>query len=468
MDLAALRAENNEIIAHRTRIGFGLGLVGGGAVALAEAIQGGPLPLPVIASHANGLLFALGGMLLFRTATVRRDPVPYVLAVIIAACALRALFGAWRGDTVSTVFLCTVLALAVGGSLPWGLRPQVVVALACAAAIAVNAWLVSGSVLLGSWRDVAGVGAALVLSVVLAYDRERHRRRVFAETLARHRSERQLAELNAALEQRVDQRAAELEAVRREAEAQARQHQAELAHVLRVGTMGEMAAGLAHEINQPIGAIANYALGTVRRLRDGTLRDDDLLPVVEAIGAEALRAGDTIRRVRELLRKETPAVAPVDLNEVARAAVRVAEAEARQRGVAVTVELAPALPPIAGHAIHLEQVLLNLLLNAIDASSGGADPGRVVVRTAASAAGVEVTISDNGTGLPPPPVDVFAPFFTTKPHGLGMGLSISRSIVEAHGGTLDGRSDTPRGSTFRLHLPAEAAGAALRPAAGQA
>ena len=244
---------------------------------------------------------------------------------------------------------------------------------------------------------------------------------------------------------------------RKRAEEQARQHQADLAHVLRLSTMGEMAAGLAHEINQPLGAIANYALGAARRLRGGTGVDHDaLLEVVECIGAEALRAGDIIRRLRELLHKEDPQPQPVDLNEVARASARVVEGEALRQGVGVDLELAATLPPVLGDPIQLEQVLLNLLINGIEASAEASNGSRrVVVRTGADADGVEVAVTDHGVGLPPPPADVFAPFFTTKPRGLGMGLSISRSIVELHGGHLDALRNPDCGSTFRLILPGE-------------
>jgi PAS domain S-box-containing protein len=247
---------------------------------------------------------------------------------------------------------------------------------------------------------------------------------------------------------------------RKRAEEQAHQHQADLAHVLRIGTMGEMAAGLAHEINQPLGAIANYALGAARRLRAGRAVDETaLLEVVECIGAEALRAGDIIRRLRELLHKEEPQAQPVDLNEVARASARVVEGEALRQGVGVELELAAGLPPVLGDPIQLEQVLLNLLLNGIEASAAannGNSSRRVVVRTAADHSEVELDVTDNGIGLPPPPADVFAPFFTTKSRGLGMGLSISRSIVELHGGHLDAMANPEHGSTFRLTLSAAA------------
>lgn len=459
MDLAELQAENDELIAHRAGVGLSLGLAGTVALAIGEWLQPGPRPAYVMWTYLVVIPFALAATLLFRAPAVRRAPVPYVLGLFVLSCVLRLIFGTWRGDPTSTVFMGITLSLAAGGALPWGVRAQAAAAACCGATIAIHYALATGAIGVGA-RQAIAVAGALLLSVVLAYDRERHRRRVFDETLARHRSERALAQLNAALEERVRERAAEIVTVRRGAEEQARRHQAELAHVQRVATMGEITAGLAHEINQPIGAIANYALGAARRLRDGTAAAADLRPIVEAIGAEALRAGDIIRRIRELLRKEAPGFETVDLNEVARAAVRVSEAEAQRLGVRLATELAPALPAVHGTAIQLEQVLLNLLLNAIEASAEGPDAGAVVLRTAAAGGGVELTISDAGSGLPAPPADVFAPFFTTKTHGLGMGLAISRSIVEGHGGTIEGWTRVPRGATFRVRLPAGAAPAA--------
>ncbi len=238
------------------------------------------------------------------------------------------------------------------------------------------------------------------------------------------------------------------------AEEQARAHQAELAHVLRLGTMGEMAAGLAHEINQPLGAIANFARGGVHRLHQGT-SPDTLLPILESIAAEALRAGQIIRRLRELVRKEPTPRRATDLNQIVHDSLQLVRAG--HHDVTLTLTLAPELPEVRCDAIQIEQVLINLLLNAIDAvrTVPPADR-RIRVTTAAAAESVSVEVRDAGGGLPPPPADVFAPFFTTKSGGLGMGLSISRSIAEAHDGTLTAHAGEDGGSVFRLTLPTTA------------
>ena len=242
---------------------------------------------------------------------------------------------------------------------------------------------------------------------------------------------------------------------RKRVEAQARQHQADLAHVLRLGTMGEMAAGLAHEINQPLGAIANYAQGCVRRLRDGTADGTALLPIVEQIASEALRAGEIIRRLRDLIRKESPEYQEIDLNALVRKSIQMVEPEARQHGILRQLNLAPELAPVVCTGIQIEQVLVNLLLNGVEAVQAENNGERsLTVTTAPAAGGVEVAIRDSGVGIPEPPADVFAPFFSTKPNGLGMGLSISHSIIEAHGGRLWATRNDDRGSTFRFTLPA--------------
>ena len=255
---------------------------------------------------------------------------------------------------------------------------------------------------------------------------------------------------------------------RKRAEEQARRHQAELAHVLRVGTIGEMAAGLAHEINQPLGAVANYAQGAVHRMRNGSVRPAELLPVLEAMAHEALRAGEIVRRMRDLVRKEPSERKPADLNALVRDSAKVVAGDARQLGIEVHLDLASELPAVVCDGVQIEQVILNLLRNALEAVEGHSDgDGCVAVTTAASGRdAVEVSVRDNGVGLPEPSVDVFAPFFSTKAHGLGMGLSISRSIIEAHHGRVRATRNDGGGSTFSFSLPLRDTGGRALPATG--
>jgi len=233
-------------------------------------------------------------------------------------------------------------------------------------------------------------------------------------------------------------------------------HQAELAHVLRVNTMGEMAAELAHEINQPISAIANFAQGCRRRIAAGSTTPDELLPVIEEIATQALRAGEIIRRLRPLVQKQATPYEDTDLNAVVSNARHVLAPQARQLGIPILVDLAPDLPRIQADRIQIEQVIMNLMLNGIEAmqSTHGVQP-ELLVRTVYPGNGtLEVSIRDRGVGLSPVVSKrMFEPFYTTKSSGLGMGLSISRSILERHGGRLWATNNDDRGATFHMALP---------------
>ncbi|HSP98554.1 MAG TPA: ATP-binding protein [Candidatus Dormibacteraeota bacterium] len=241
----------------------------------------------------------------------------------------------------------------------------------------------------------------------------------------------------------------------RRSEEAARQRQAELTHVQRLSTMGEMAAGLAHEINQPLSAIVNYARGCARRLRADPASVAAVMPALDSISTEALRAGEVIRRLRQLVRKETPRQEAVDLNALVGEAVRLIELEARHAGVRIEEFPAAALPVLIGDSIQIEQVVLNLLRNAVEAMAGAGQRRMLQVTTRASRPGhVEVAVRDTGPGLAPGLVEVvFEPFFSTKSNGLGMGLSISRTIVEAHRGLLWAAANPDGGMTFRVELP---------------
>jgi signal transduction histidine kinase len=176
---------------------------------------------------------------------------------------------------------------------------------------------------------------------------------------------------------------------------------------------------------------------------------------MEAIAREALRAGEIIRRVRDIVRKEPAEQKPVDLNALMHDSARFVDGEAHQHGISVELDLAPELPPVVCNRVQIEQVMLNLLRNAVEAVEAGADGGGpVAIATAPAGRGaVEVSVRDHGVGLPEPSADVFAPFYSTKAQGLGMGLSISRSIIEAHRGQLWATRNPDRGTTFHFTLP---------------
>ena len=241
---------------------------------------------------------------------------------------------------------------------------------------------------------------------------------------------------------------------RQHAEARARQHQEHLAHVLRVSTMGEMAAELAHELNQPLGAIVNFANGTLVRLRARGI-DAEIEQAVAQIAGEGLRAGEIIRRIRDFVRQGDSRREASDINELVRQAAHLINSDARHSGIPVRLMLDPALPLISVDRIQMEQLIVNLLRNAIDAIVSAAHGNdEVRVQTNASAESVQVSVRDTGIGLPAGGATrIFDAFYTTKRGGLGMGLSISRSIIEAHGGRLWATANRDRGTTFTFSLP---------------
>jgi PAS domain S-box-containing protein len=292
--------------------------------------------------------------------------------------------------------------------------------------------------------------------IVFRVDVTEHKRAEEALEQARDELERRVRERTAELGEVVESLRAEI-AGRKRAEEQARRQQSELAHVLRLQTVEGIAAQLAHEINQPLGAIANFANGLAARLENGATDRDAMLGAARQIAKQALRAGQFIHRLRSFARKDPPKRLPHDLNRLAREAGHLIEPDARHHGIAVRVCLDPRLPVVEVDEILIEQVILNLLRNGLEAIvESGARDGELLIETAlAPPVSVELRVSDTGTGVPPEVREkLFDPFFTTKEEGLGMGLSISRSIVEAHGGSMWMTSHDGRGARFAFALPA--------------
>ena len=234
-----------------------------------------------------------------------------------------------------------------------------------------------------------------------------------------------------------------------------RQHQDELAHVLRLHTVEEMASTVAHEINQPICTITSYAQGGLRRLRAGAVDPALLLDVFEKINTEGLRAAEILRSIRTLIRRNRSKETAVDVRALADEAVRVLGPQARQNRVTVRLESGEALPPVTGNAPQIEQVMVNLILNGVEAVAADCPARReVVVATTRAGDAVEVAVSDSGGGIAADMASrLFSPFVTTKANGLGLGLAISRTIVENHGGRLWAMSTPETGATFRFSLP---------------
>ena len=241
----------------------------------------------------------------------------------------------------------------------------------------------------------------------------------------------------------------------KQAEEALRQAQADLARVNRVTTMGELTASLAHEVNQPIAAAVTNANTCLRWL---TRERPDLEEAREAasrIVKDATRAASIISRVRLLFKKGTPQRELLDVNEAIREMIVLLRSEATRYNITVRMELAADLPRIMGDRVQLQQVLMNLIVNGIDAMKEvDAARGLAVKSHRTEEEEVLVSVSDTGVGLPPQQADqLFNAFFTTKPNGTGMGLRISRSIVESHGGRLWAEDNSPRGASFHFALP---------------
>ncbi|UCC72569.1 MAG: PAS domain S-box protein [Gemmatimonadota bacterium] len=229
-----------------------------------------------------------------------------------------------------------------------------------------------------------------------------------------------------------------------------------LTHLTRVSVMGEMASSIAHEVNQPLTAIAAYAQAC-RRMLDAGMTDSALvLDVLERIGDEALRAGDIIHRLGNLVQRRESRQSDCDINELIRGIEKLALVDARLHDVELRLELGTTLPPILADGIQIQQVVLNLIRNSIDAlEDTPAGKKDIVVRTTArDEAEVQVSVTDSGCGLPEDAEDkLFEPFFTTKEAGMGMGLSISRSIVTSHGGRMWFSHNPGAGATFFFTIP---------------
>jgi len=231
--------------------------------------------------------------------------------------------------------------------------------------------------------------------------------------------------------------------------------QADLAHLSRITTMGELAASIAHEINQPIGAIVTNGNAAVRWLSQRPPGLDGAEEALECIVRDANRAAQVIGRIRSLLKKNPTPMVQVDINEVIREVLLLTTHETHRRQAIVATELADDVPPILGDRVQLQQVLLNLIMDSLDAMNGTTDrPRRLTIKSSISADSVLVQVQDSGHGWDPKHSSaIFDPFFTTKKDGIGMGLTISRSIVESHGGRLWADPGTPVGANLNFTLP---------------
>ncbi|HRQ83138.1 MAG TPA: ATP-binding protein, partial [Azospirillaceae bacterium] len=262
---------------------------------------------------------------------------------------------------------------------------------------------------------------------------------------------------------------------RRLVEARYREQQAELAHIARLTVTGEMASALAHELNQPLLAAISYARAA-QRLLEGSDAPPRAQELIDKAVAQAERAGQVVRGLRTFLGKGTPQLTPTPPAEILRETLALAQADAAYNRVQLRVEAAADLPDVLADPIQIEQVLLNIVHNAVEAAAGMEQdaaarprPREIIVRAMALPPdGVVFEVADTGPGVPAEMIDrLYSPFATTKPGGMGLGLPICRSIVESHGGRLYLAENSDQGAVFRLHLPAAAPALPNQPLTGK-
>jgi two-component system sensor kinase FixL len=243
---------------------------------------------------------------------------------------------------------------------------------------------------------------------------------------------------------------------RKQGELEAQRLRQDLTHIGRVSALGELTASLAHELNQPLTAILNNAQVAQRLLAAAVPNLEEVREILRDIVTDDRRATEVIRRLRALVKKGDLEFVPVDLNELIREVVRLMQSDAISRGISLSLELAADSPTVRGDRVQLQQVVLNLVLNGLDAMhEPGAGERTLVIRTARDGAdAVAVSVQDAGIGIDEKNVDqLFHPLFTTKTEGLGMGLAIARTIVDAHGGRLHAANNVTAGATFQFSLP---------------
>jgi C4-dicarboxylate-specific signal transduction histidine kinase len=243
---------------------------------------------------------------------------------------------------------------------------------------------------------------------------------------------------------------------RRHAEEALRSTQAELARVARLTTMGELAASLSHEINQPLGAIVTLGEAGLRWLNRGEPDLDEARNALSSMVRNAERAGGVIRGLRALAKQSGPQMAKLDINDALQEVLTLTRSELQRHGVVLRTEPSAEDRPVFGDRVQLQQVLLNLIMNAVESMSAVTDRPKMLTITSdpIEPDGLLVAVEDTGTGLDPAIADrIFDSFVTTKPEGMGMGLSICRSIIAAHGGRISASPRVPYGTVFRFTVP---------------
>jgi C4-dicarboxylate-specific signal transduction histidine kinase len=349
---------------------------------------------------------------------------------VLAALIVARLLGRNLSGAPVSLFLCAVMFSAWFGGVMPGLLSVVLAHLAFMYYVLPPTFLIA--------VDVKELPRLLMFSVSALF--------VWSLSAAQRRATESLAKTNEALRQEM--------AERKRAEEAMRQAQSDLAHVARVTTLGEMAASIAHEVDQPLSGVIINATASLRFLANPTPDLGEVRDGLQAIARDGRRASDVIGRIRTLARRAPAQRALLDVNVVIREVVALAEGEARRAQAEVRTDLAEDVPRVLGDSVQVQQVVLNLLLNGLDAMHAVDGPRVLLISTETEKDAwdrVHVAVRDSGTGIDPEVADrLFEAFCTTKPHGMGMGLSISRSIVAQHGGRLWAAPNDGPGTTFHF------------------
>ncbi|QLQ31403.1 MAG: PAS domain S-box protein [Candidatus Thiothrix singaporensis] len=236
------------------------------------------------------------------------------------------------------------------------------------------------------------------------------------------------------------------------------ERQQELAHIMRLNTLGEMASGIAHELNQPLSAIANYIRGCELRMQSGECSMTDIADVMQLVGKQVRRAGEILRYAKDFTRKDQDIEwREQDLNSIVEETLHLLDTTEQFKQVNLTKRLSPKLAVVNVNKIQIEQVIVNMILNALESMQEASpnNPGSLQIHTETGGEQeVRVSVIDEGVGLPPDFAQkIFRPFYTSKKNGMGMGLAISSSIIEAHGGKLEASNNQDKGATFSFTLP---------------
>jgi C4-dicarboxylate-specific signal transduction histidine kinase len=377
-------------------------------------------------------------------ATVGAGVSRYGLAILFLF--VGAVTASWL-ETWTGKFSAFPFYAAVVGSAWLGVGPGVLALVLSALAVA-DFWTPARFSLDIDARELPAFAAFVICALMaLAWSAQRRSAQSALETTVQQRTA-DLVQANAALKAEMAEREA-AENERKHAERALRDAEAELARTLRLATMAELAAAIAHEINQPLAAVTANGSACLRSLERDPPLLDTAREAAACIVADGHRAGDVIARVRALFNKELPQQHLIDINEVIGSVLELSRGAIERQGVMVRTELAEPAPLVMADTVQLQQVLVNLATNALEAMAGqGRGRGQLTVRSEIDHCSVAVTIEDSGSGLDPEQVShIFDSFYTTKPGGVGIGLAVSRSIIEAHNGSMWA---TPRAGGARI------------------